>query len=1025
MNLPQFSVKRSVTVLMLILIIAIFGMISFTRLGVELMPDITFPTVSIITKDTGVAPEDIETMITKPIEGVVSTVKNVKKVSSISKEGISVVMVELEWGSNIDFITQDIREAIDIVKDYLPEDASKPMIVKTDPSMMPIIELSVTGNKDPIELRNIAKDIKDRLEQVRGIANVTLMGGAEREIQVKVDRERMKFYNISLNQIIQILAFENLNLPGGNIQEGYNDFLVRTLGEFGGVDEIGNIVIGARDNIPIHLKDVALIKDEMKDMRSFGRTNKRRSVILLCSKSSGVNTVRAANNLKSEVERLEGILPEDIEIGNVFDQGKTTTDVVSSTVNSALWGSLLAILSLLLFFRNWRPTLVIAFSIPLSILATFIAMHIAGFTFNIMTIGGFALGVGMLLSNAIIVIENIFRHLEEGEGREKASISGTTEVLKAILGSTLTTVVVFLPLIYASGIAGQLSRGLALTIAFSLLASLLVAFTIVPMLASRIFVKRKKKKEYEAHFGERFFEGFNRGYKSVLTYTLEHRKRIGLITLVVFVVSLFLLLFVGKEFIPGMDSSMFSVNIAMPVGTSLDETEQVMKQLEDIVLSQPEVKLVSSFGGESEMGQASFFMGGTESVNEGQLMVRLKDKRRRSEVEIKDAIRKKIPHIEGAKIEFPDMSQSIMGSGEAPIEIKIFGPDLSVLDTLSAKIVKAIENTNGIKDIDRSLGKGKPEIVIRVDRQAASRVGLTAGQIATQVEVALKGKVATKYKEKGEEYDLRVQLRATDRKTRSDIGNIGILTSLGTTISVKNVAKIIESKGSVKLLRENQKRKVTVSAAFMGRDLGSIMADIKQQVSGISKADDYFIDYGGEAESMQETFKSLGITLLLAILVVYMIMAAVFESLTHPFVVMFTLPFAAVGVILILLITNISLSLTSLLGVIILVGVIVNAGIVLVDYINQLRKGGMKRDEAIIQGGMIKLRTVILINLTTVLGLLPMALTRARMGAIMAPMATSVVGGLVVGTILTLIVVPLVYSIFDDVVQKLASRLKR
>jgi len=1022
MNLPQFSVKKSVTVLMLISIIAIFGVISFTRLGVELMPDITFPTVSIITKDTGVAPEDIETMITKPIEGVVSTVNNVKKVSSVSKEGISVVMIELEWGSNIDFITQDIREAVDIVKDYLPEDASKPMIVKIDPSMMPILELSVTGNRDPIELRNIAKDIKDRLEQVRGIANVTLMGGAEREIQVRVDRERLKSYNISLNQIVQVLRFENLNLPGGNIQEGYKDFLVRTLGEFKSINEIGNIVIGAKNNVPIHLKDVALIKDAQKDMRSFGRTNKRGSVILMCSKSSGVNTVNAANNLKNEVEKLKKILPEDIEIGIVFDQGKSTTDVVSTTVNSALWGSLLAILSLLLFFRNWRPTLVIALSIPLSILATFIAMHIAGFTFNIMTIGGFALGVGMLLSNAIIVIENIFRHLEEGEGREKASIFGTTEVSKAILGSTLTTVVVFLPLIYASGIAGQLSRGLALTVAFSLLASLLVAFTIVPMLASKIFVKRRKKQEYEAHYGEKFFKKFNAGYRGVLLYTLKHRIKVGLITLAVFIVSFVLLVFVGKEFLPKMDSSMFTIDVTMPVGTSLEETEAVMKQIENMVLSQPEVMLVSSFGGESEMGQASFIMGGTESVNEGQFMVRLIDKRKRSAEQVKNSIRKMIPHIEGAKVEFPEMSQSMMGTGEAPIEINIFGADMAVLDRLSVEIMNAIQNINGIKDIDRSLGEGKPELKIRIDRQVSSRTGLTAAQIATQVEAAMKGKVATRYREKGEEYDIRVQLRGIDSKTREDIGNIGILTSLGRTISLKNVAKIIESKGPVKLLRENQKRKVTVSAAFSGRDLGSIMADIKKDVLRINKPDEYFIDYGGEAESMQETFKSLGITLLLAILIVYMIMAATFESLTHPFVVMFTLPFAAVGVILILLITNVSLSLTSLLGVIILVGVIVNAGIVLVDYINQLRRSGMKCSDAIVKGSVTKLRTVVLINLTTILGLLPMALTRARMGAIMAPMAVAVVGGLVVGTVLTLVIVPLVYSIFDDVVQRFAYK---
>lgn len=405
MNLPEFSVKKSVTVLMLILIIAVFGVMSFMGLGVELMPDISFPVVTCITRYSGVAPEDMETMITKPIEGIISTVKDVKSVSSISEEGISVVMVELEWGANLDFAAQDMRDRLDMIKDYMPPDASRPMIMKMDISMMPILAMSITGERDPLDLRRIAEDIKDKLEQVEGVASAMVMGGVEREIQVKIDRDKLNTYGISLQQIIQILRFENLNLPGGRITEGYTEYMVRTLGEFKDVSEIGNITIGAKDRVPIYLKDVAQIEDTHKEIRSYGRTNKKESVILLCSKSSGANTVGAANRVKQEIKNLERTLPEDIKIHEVFDQGDMTTRVVSTTVNSALWGAVLAIFCLLLFFRNWRPTIIIGLAIPLSILATFIAIHIAGFTFNIMTIGGFALGVGMLLSNAIIVIE--------------------------------------------------------------------------------------------------------------------------------------------------------------------------------------------------------------------------------------------------------------------------------------------------------------------------------------------------------------------------------------------------------------------------------------------------------------------------------------------------------------------------------------------------------------------------------------------------------------------------------------------
>ena len=1025
MNLPEFSVKRSVTVLMLILIIGVFGVMSFMGLGVELIPDISFPIVSCITTYSGVAPDEMETMITSPIEGIVSTVRDVKQVSSFSEEGISVVMVELEWGANLDFAAQDMRDRLDMITGYLPPDASRPMIIKMDPSTMPVLALSVTGERGPIELKRAAEDIKDKLEQVGGVAQVMLMGGAEREIQVKIDRDKLNVYGISLQQIIQILRFENLNLPGGHITEEYTEYLVRTVGEFKNVDEIGNIVIGLKDKVPIHLKDVAKIEDTQKETRSFGRTNKRESVILLCSKSSGANTVEASNRVKEEVERLGSSLPEDIKIYNVFDMGKTTTRVVSTTVNSALWGAILAVFCLLLVFRNWRPTLIIALAIPLSILATFIAIHIAGYTFNIMTIGGFALGVGMLLSNAIIVIENIFRHLEEGKDRQKAASFGTTEVSKAILASTLTTVAVFLPLIYTRGMAGQISRGLALTVAFSLLSSLLVAFTIVPMIASKIFVRRERREEYEAHFGERAFVRFNAGYKNILEYTLKHKRRVGLGALALFVIAMGLFPFVGKEFIPKMDSSMITLRVNMPVGTSLEETNRVIENLEDIFMEQAEAEIVAAFGGESEMAEMAMASGGGGGVNEGQIMIKLDEDRKRSGEEIKNTIRKKIPDIEGAEIEFPEMMGEITGGGEAPIEIKIFGPDLEVLNRISLDVMHAIENVSGVKDIDRTLGEGKPELQIKIDRQVTSRLGLTAAQIASQVEASMKGKVATRFKEKGEEFDTRVLLREVDRKSRSDIGNIAISSPLGINVPLKSIAKIEETKGPIRLSRENQKRKVSVNADFSGRDLGSVMEDIKKEVSKVTLPAGYFVDYGGEAERMQETFFALGITLLLAILLVYMIMAATFESLVHPLVVMFTLPFAMVGVILILLLTGKTLSLTSLLGALILVGVIVNAGIVLVDYINQLRSRGMNRDEAIIQGGVTKLRAVVLINLTTILGLLPMALRRGRMSAMMAPMALSVIGGLVVGTALTLIIVPLVYSILDDLAQKFKVRAKR
>ncbi len=1027
MRLPEFSVHRSVTVSMLMGIIVVLGTISLFRLPIEVMPDLTYPTASVVTVYGGAASEDVETLVTKPIEAAVSKVRNVKTVNSISQEEISIVMVEFEWGANIDFAAQDIRDAIGMVEDFLPEGIDRPIVVKFDPSMIPIIAYGVTGERDLGDLRTLVRDrIKDRLEMVNGVANCMIMGGREREIQVKIDKGKLEALNIPIQQVISTLRYENLDLSGGHITRGYTEYLLRTLGEFESLDQIRNTVITVKEQVPVYLRDFAEVVDGHTEIRNYSRTNKKNGLILAVIKESGANDLEVARGIKKKLKEVKSSLPPDIKTHIALDQGRITQLMISTTANDCILGGLLAVVILFLFLRNWRPTLSIALSIPLSILATFIAVYFAGFTLNIMTMSGLALGVGMLVSNAIIVIENIFRHLEEGKDRKQAAIAGTGEVGMAITASTLTTIAVFLPLIYATGIAGRLSRGLALTVTFALIGSLFTALTLIPMMASKIFKKERSKKDYETNFGERGFNSLKDWYRKILVIALRRRVRVSVISVGIFALGMCLLPFVGKEFMPVIDPGLVIVKVKMPVGTTLEETDRVVQQVEDIMICRKEADVLGTFTGLMEGTKLDIaFSGsgiGNTGVNEAMIFAHLLDKGKRkcSSVEIQDSIRRQFPQIEGARIEFIDLARFITsgGTGQIPIEIKIFGKDLLTLEKLAFEMAAEIKPIRGLYDIDTTLRRGKPELRFVIDRDKASQLGLSIGQIASVMRANFEGQVATRFRTAGDEFDLRVQYRDEDTQTFDDVKRAVITSNSGSQHHLEDVAEIVEGKGPVKLYRENQKRKTAITANFSGRDLGGILTDIKAVVKKMSIPSGYFVEYGGEAERMRETFVSLGAVFALAILLIYMIMAAQFESLVHPFTVMFTVPFGLIGVLLILLLTGNSLSMVSLLGVIILAGVVVNNGIVLVDYVNQLRARGMSKDEALIQGGVTKLRAVLLTAATAAFGMLPMAISSSEGSELRSPMALAVIGGLVVSTFLTLIIVPTAYSILDDIAHR-------
>ncbi|MCX7973454.1 MAG: efflux RND transporter permease subunit [Candidatus Aminicenantes bacterium] len=1019
MKLPEFSVKRRVTASMIAMILVIVGFIAFSRLGLDFFPDIEFPTVSVLTVYRGASPEDIEKTITKPIEQIVSSIVRVKKVSSISAEGISVIMVEFEWGTNLDFAAQDIRDQIGLYRHQLPEAASDPLVVKFNLAQMPVIFYGITAERPTAELKKIIEDeVAPRIERLDGVASARVFSTDIREIQVNVDKAALESRNLSLDRIIAALRMENLNLPAGYVIERHADYLVRTIAEFESLEDIKRTVIGqtARGEL-IYLADVAEVVDGLKETRYLGRIQKEKGVFLIVNKRSGANSAQVGDRVKKELEKIQSILPSDIKFYVAMDQADMIKRVITRTFNTAWQGGLLAIFLLFLFLRNWRPTVTIALAIPLSIITTFIALYAAGYTINLLTLMGLTLGVGMLVDNAIVVIENTFRHIELGKAAIPASIIGASEVGMAITASTLTTIIVFLPVVFSTGITAKLTQALALSVAFSLVASLFVALTIVPLVSSLIF----QKAGGDARPIKKQFERPKNFYRKLLTSALRHRKEVLIATGALFLISVALIPIIGTEFMPIQDSRMILLKVKLPVGTSLQETDRIVRLIEELMLRQPEVLMVSAqVGSASEEDPADMASGfAATGPHEAIIWVGLvhKEQRKRSDVRILEDIRKQLPALEKVKIESINMGQMVLGTA-TPVEIKIFGKEIPVLRDIADNIVRRIQDVEGLRDLTHTLAQGRPEYQIYIDRDRVARLGLTVNQVANLVQTATLGRVATRYREGGEEIDVRVWFKEKYRKNLREVLTTPLLNPLNKVVTLDQVAELKRGEGPIQITRENQARKVSVTANIVGRDIGSVTREIKARLSPIEKTlpAGYFIEYGGQYEQMQEAFKTLALAFVLAVILVYMVMASQFESFLHPFVIMFTVPLGLIGVVLGLLITGKTISLPVWIGFILLAGIAVNNGIVMIDYINQLwRRGELNKREAIIEGAVTRLRPVLLTALTTILGLLPMAISRTTGSEMRSPLAITVLSGLTATTLLTLFIIPIIYSLLEKV----------
>lgn len=1026
MRIYDLAIKRPVTIIMCVVMILILGFVSLSGIGIDMLPNISFPMVMVMTSYEGAGPQEVENLITKPLEEVLSTVSNFKSVSSTSSLGSSMINIEFTQGTDMKFASLNIREKIDLIKNALPDGAGDPVVMQLDSSMMPVSQYGISGEYDMSEIKSIVDDkVKSRLERIDGVASVSVSGGLTRQIKVSVDPQKLEANGLTLAQVSQLLQSENLTMPGGNIEDGGTKYNIRTTSEYETVDQIRKLAITTKTGV-IHLDEIAVVEDAFADVESSSTLNGESCVYLVVQKQSEANTVDVSGKVNAELEKIRAEM-NDLHIQLVYDQADYIKMSVNSVANSAILGGVLAVLILLLFLRDWKTTLIIAVSMPFSIVATFIMIYFADITINMMSLGGLTLGVGMLVDNSIVVLESIFRHREMESDPKAAASKGTKEVAMAITASTLTTIAVFLPIAFVKdNMVISMFRELALTVTFSLVSSLIIALTLVPMLASKMPLTEKKSSFTDDTSTKSLFGKFRNWYKSVLVYSIRHRKTVFLTIAGVLVVTIVLgSAFLGFEFFPETDEGQVSIDVSLPKGTVLSETQEMTDKV---------VQEINKFAEEYQPLEFMFVITGGSSgmnfggstTNEASIVVSYGPSKERdmSTKELDNILRERLQNIAGAKISVTESSSMSMSGGDV-ISVSVKGDDLDTLKEISDQLVDKIKRVKGAVEVKSSLDETMKEIYIKVDKDRANAMNVTSAQVAQAVQYGIMGQTATKFKVDGDEIDVKLRFDELARQNVSDINQIMVQSNAGTYVPLNQVADIQLTDTPMSIVRNDQVRTITITGGASGRNSGEVLADVNKIVESTSLPSGYQFDIGGESENMTEAFSALLMVLLLAIILVYMVMAAQFESLLHPFIILFTMPLAIIGVILLNIFSGMAISVPSFIGFIMLAGIVVNNAIVLVDYINTLRRDGMPLEEAIVNAGITRLRPILMTTLTTVLGLLPLALQIGEGSELQAPMAVTVIGGLIFSTILTLVVIPVIYAMFARSSDKRRERKMR
>jgi len=1001
--------------------VLVLGVSGYQALTVDLYPNINAPIASIIVTYKGVAAQDMESLVTKPLEDEMGSLEGIKKISSTSSDSTSVILLEFEYGKDMDVAVADIQKIVDRVKGQLPDDIDTPQVVKYDPGASSIITISITGG-DPVSIRQLAEnDLKDRLQQVKGVGSLNIGGGLKREIQVDLDRSRLYAYGLSLDKVGQQIAQDNKTFPGGRITEPDKELLVRTVGEYKEVSPMENIIIANNNDSPVYLRDIGTVKDGFAEQRSKYRFNRGDAVSIDIIKQRDANTIQVIDSIKEVLKDFEKNYP-GLHFSIAFDQStaiKRSVEGVTHVVKEAI---VLIFIIILFFLANLRSTLISVVSIPIALFASFFLMKVFNLSINTLTLAGMLMGIGRVVDDSIVVLENIFRHLEMGKTPMQAALDGANEVGLAVTASTLTAICVYFPLLTMADIAGEYLRPLAMVVVFIMISSLFVAVTFVPMASSRVIKIQEEETRLEKLFKpwNNFISYLTEVYRDAIKWALSSRKIVIGLTGVIFILTILCTPLVGMEFMAKSDRGNMAISVTMPPGTSLDETDRVVTQVENIVKTYPEVEKISTSIGSEGTGSST-------GVNEGTLTLTLvnKKERQRDVFQICDDMRKKLSHIPGPKNLVVSDEVNSFGMG-APIDVVIKGPDLETLAKIGEDIKNIVAKTDGAADAETSWELGNPELHIKVDRARAADLHLTVGQIAQAVFGSIYGQVASEYRVTGQkDVDINVRYREIDRKTPNDLGDVVLTTANGNQVPLKAVAAVELTKGPTKIAKEDLRRKIEVYAQTKDRAVGDVVKDIQAKLKSYSLPQGYEIVFGGDQKQMNETFGNMFKGLGMGIIFIYIILASQFESLIHPITIMVSIPLEIIGVLVALFLTGKALSMLSILGIIMLTGIVVSNAILLVNYIIDLRRQGMEKNEAIITAGSTRLRPILMTALGTIISMIPMALGISEGTEAFAPMAIAVIGGLLTSTILTLIVVPIIYTLFDDLETKIRHLSKK
>jgi len=1024
MKIADISIRQPVFITMIILVLVVVGALSYSRLGVDLMPDISLPYVAVMTANPGVGPEEMESQVSKPIEDTLSTINGIDKITSTSSEGISMVLAAFVIEKDPQIAATEVREKVAAIRNTLPREVIEPVINKFDPSASPIVSfavLSKSGRMSLPQVRQFLDDtIKVQIQQVDGVGAVDLLGGLEREIQVEVDLDRMNAQGISVNQVTQAIRGENLNLPAGRVTEKTQDFLIRTKAEFKSLDEMLDIVVASVGGIPVHLRDIAAVKDGFKTKRTMSRINGQECVSLIVQKQSGTNTVKVADQVNELMGGVRAAHP-DLDIRTTTDSSLMIKESRDDVIRTLILGILFAGLVVLFSFGDLRNTLITVAGLPVCLIAAFAVMAALGYTVNMITLLALSLSIGLLIDDAIVVRENIFRHMEKlHQDPFKAASDGTSEVGLAVTATTMTIVAVFLPVAFTTGIAGKFFRQFGVTVAAAVLISLFEAFTFAPMLSAYFFRKseRNGKKTLSSRFDDMvtwFYDKLGNNYRPILRWALNHRATMVVLTTAVFFLSAYLFTVVGTGGTPHGERPEFNLVVQTPSGSSLDETDSIVRRIEAVLKQQREIGDVAAVIGSAD---------GSSDVATLNVKLTVPTKEARN---YQDVLRPKLAGIPGASITFQEAT-SMGGSAFAAmqqqaVQIYLKGTDLASLGAASDQVKLALQGISGLVDVNSDNRPPKPEIQIKLDRERAARLGTGTAQIAGTMRSIVDGDIASKYREGEKLYDIRVRAAEDVRFNLEKLGRVYLPTMRGGTITLDQVGRLQVVSGPTQIRRSDRARQIMIAANTLG---GRALNEITQKVNAALTATPFpkgvTYKFGGQVEMNQKMFASLGLAMALAIVFVYMVLASQFGSFIQPFALMLALPLSIIGAVLGLLLANKLFDMVAFIGLIMLMGLVTKNSILLIDYTNILRKRGLKRFEAIVEAGSTRLRPILMTTMAMILGMIPVAAGFGTSSGFRAAIGYTIIGGLISSTILTLVVVPVVYSILDDIVLKLRKK---